>query len=99
MGVRPEPQRLHRRHPDIRGALDVLEEPVADEERLARLDPERVEGSLEDRRMRLARTDLGRENRIVDPLRDAQLLEVRVLEIRRVERVRDEPELQTAAAQ
>ena len=97
--VGPVPERLHGRHPELGRAADVLEEPVADEERVLRLDLERLERALEDRRVRLAHPDLRGEDAEVEPLREAHLLEVVMQERARVERVRDEPELEPHPAQ
>ena len=96
--VGPEPERLNGRHPELAGAADVLEEPVADEEGVLRLDLECLERALEDRRMRLARPHLGREHAEVESLREPHLLEVAVKEPAGVEGVRDEPELEAALA-
>jgi hypothetical protein len=67
-------------------------EPVADEDRRPRRDRERVESPLEDLGVRLAPPDLGREDGVVDPLRDPGVREVAVQERGRVERVRDDAE-------
>ena len=63
--------------PTAAAPCDVVDEPVADEERLERVDAEAVERVLEDRRVGLARADLAREDDRVDALRDAELLERR----------------------
>ena len=63
------------------------------------LDAERLEGALEDRRVRLPPADLGGEDRDVEALRDTQLLEIAMEQVRRVERVGDEAELEVAIAE
>ena len=97
--VGAEPERLDARHSDLGRAADVLVEAVADEERISGRDLERLESALEDLGVRLALADLGREDRVVDPLGDSHLLEVTVKQPAGVERVRDEPEPQPARAQ
>ena len=95
--VGPEPERLNARHPGLVGTTHVLVEAVAHEERFLRNDPERVQCPLEDLGVGLALPELGREDREVDPLGDPELLEVAMEKRPGVERVRDEPELQSPA--
>ena len=92
--VGAKPERLDARHPGLVRPAHVLVEAVADEHRLTRLDPERAQRPLEDLGVRLALAELRREDGEVDPLRDPHPLEVAVQEPARVERIRDETELQ-----
>ena len=94
--VGAEPQGLNGRHPELAGAADVLEQPVADEERLLGRRIERRQRPFEDLRVRLALSDLRRKDRKVDPFRDPHLLEIATQQPAGVERVRDQPELETA---
>jgi hypothetical protein len=87
---------VNARHPDFVRPPHVLEEPIADEHGVVRDDSERLQRTLEDRPMRLALPELRREDREVDPFRDPHPLEVAVQEPARIERVRNEPELQPA---
>ena len=83
-------------HSERRRAGDVRGERVADEERPLRCRPQALERPLEDQRVGLAPPDLGGEQGHVEPLGDAHLREVAMQQIRRVEGVRHEPELQTS---
>src|SRR5262249_61524307 len=74
------------------------EQAAPDEYRLPRPRPEPSERPLEDLRMRLPLPDLRRKNREVDPVRDPHLLEVTPQQPARIERVRDEPQLEAARA-
>src|SRR5581483_7672561 len=94
MLVRAKPDRLDGRQPELAGAANVLVEPVADEDGVARLDAEHLERALEDRRVRLPHADLRREDGAVEAIADAHAVAVAVQEPGRVESVRDEPELQ-----
>src|SRR2546430_421868 len=99
MFVGAEPERLHCRHPELAGATNVLEQAVAHEDGVGSRDPERLQRALEDRRMRLALADLGREDGEVQPLNPSPQLEVAGQEPAGVERIGDEPELEPALAQ
>ena len=96
MLVGAEPERLDGRHAELGRTADILVEPVADEESLARRDSERFERALEDLRVRLALADLRREDREVEPFGEPHLLEVAVEQPAGVEGVRHEPEPQAA---
>jgi Ca2+:H+ antiporter len=87
------------RHSRFLGAADVLEAAVADEECSTRLDGQRLERGREDRRVGLALPHLRREDRDVEALCQAHALEVVVEEPPGVERVRDEPRLETSLAE
>jgi hypothetical protein len=99
MLIGAEPERLHGRHPELAGAAHVLVQPVADEDGVRGGDVKRLQRPLEDGRVGLPLSDLGREDREVEPLGQPQLLEVTVEKPARIERVRDEPELEPALAQ
>ncbi len=86
--------------PSARRSGDVLAELVADEERLLGRDAELRQRTLEDRRLGLAGAGLVREDRRVDPLRDAQPLELGAQQARRLgPGVRHHGELQAPAPQ
>src|ERR671925_2033653 len=97
--VGAEPERLYRRHADFAGPADVFVQAITDEERLVRVHAERLERALEDRGMRLALAELGREDGEVDALGDPELLEIAVQQPAGVERVRDDAESQPPPAQ
>src|SRR5215510_13389603 len=97
--VGSEPEGLNRRHPEVAGAAHVLEQPVADEQRLTGGRAYRRQGTLEDLRVRFPLSDLRRENRKVDPFSDPHLLEIAAQQPARIERVRDERQLQATRAQ
>jgi Ca2+:H+ antiporter len=97
--VGAEPVGQDGRHPDLFRAADVLEATVADEQRPGRVDTQRLEGGLEDRGMRLALPNLGREDRDVEALGQSHPPEIVVQQPPRVERIRDEPGLEAALAE
>src|SRR5262249_51958751 len=99
MLVGAEPERLHRGHPEVACATHVLIEPITDEDRVAGVDIECVERPLEDCRVRLSLSELGREDREIEALGEPHLLEVAVEKPAGIERVRDEPELEPALPQ
>jgi hypothetical protein len=97
--VRPEPERLHRRHPEPLRAQHVRVAAVPHEDRLRRVDAQPLERGLENERVRLSLPDLRREDGDVEALREAHPREVVVQEPAGVLRVRDEAELQAAVAE
>jgi Ca2+:H+ antiporter len=97
--VRTKPERLDGAHPHLTRAADVLVQTVADEQRRPRSSAERVEGAPEDHRVRLPAADLGGEHGEIDARGDARVGEVAVEQVRWVEGVRDEAELQPVASQ
>ncbi len=98
--VGAKPQRLRGRHADRGSPVDVVEQPVADEERVGRVNRERVEGKLEDRRVGLAHADLAREDDRVETPGDAELGQLAADEPRRLRPgVRDDTEPQAAIAE
>ena len=98
--VCPEPERLHRRHPERAGAVHVVMEAVADEERRFGVDAELVEGRLEDRRIGLPGAHLAGQDDRVDTRGDSELVELAANEPRGLRpRVRNDRKPQAAPAQ